>query len=232
MAERIELDGYSFDNDMGLEAQKEEKAIDYVTKQLDMNKPETVLKVYRQIISQKLFHTMVGYNFLKGLQNYLMSNPEMKGEDIAPIEIDSVEESMAAINASRKKRGQSIITTVVTAPGEDAAASGTKGAKEDGKYKNKSRLFMATTMILAGCVVAMFAITLTAKVPTILNYRTMLNNQYATWEQELNEREDAIREREAALNQMIPTEESTQESTEENTQRSQPQPDEEEETEE
>lgn len=216
MADRIELDGYSFDKDMGLEAQKEEKAIDYLTKQLDMNKPETVLKVYKQIISQKLFHTMVGYNFLKGLQNYLNANPEMKKEEIASIEIDSVEESMAAINASRQKRGEGAILTVVGAPGETQAKDSTKAASADGgKYKKRSTLFMISTIILALCVIAMFAITLTARVPTVLNYRSMLNNQYELMVKDLEQREQSVREREQKLNSQTPMEGTNPSETEE-----------------
>ena len=48
-------------------------------------------------------------------------------------------------------------------------------------------------------VIAMFVITLTADQPNILNYVRALLNKYATWEQELTEREAAVRERELEL---------------------------------
>ena len=40
----------------------------------------------------------------------------------------------------------------------------------------------------------MFIITGTSKNPTIINYETELINRYSAWEQELTEREAAIRE--------------------------------------
>ena len=35
--------------------------------------------------------------------------------------------------------------------------------------------------------------------PTILNYEKALQNRYASWEQELNDRENAVREKERQL---------------------------------
>lgn len=180
---RIEINGYSFEHDMGLAAKKEQTAIEYLTKQLDMNVPQTVMKVYKQIISQKLFHTQVGYDFLKGLQNYLFTNPEISNDDIDTIEIDSAIESMEAINAARIKRGEAAI-------GVDIPTNGKKTVgKADGKYRVRARIFLSTTIILLITVIAMFVITLTAKVPTVLNYQTVLNDRYEQMVKELENRQ-------------------------------------------
>lgn len=181
---RIEIDGYSFDRDMGIEAKREQKAVEVMTKRLDMNKPDTVLRAYKQITSQKLFHTQVGYDFLKGMQNYLITNPEIDNSEIYPIDIDSPEESLMAMNLAREKRGEK-------------AKTGKKGPKANDSSRTK--IFMATTIILGITVVAMFIITLTAKVPTVLNYERVLIDRYSNWEQELNEREEILNAKEAAI---------------------------------
>lgn len=181
---RIEIDGYSFDRDMGIEAKREQKAVEVMTKRLDMNKPDTVLRAYKQITSQKLFHTQVGYDFLKGMQNYLITNPEIDNSEIYPIDIDSPEESLMAMNLAREKRGEK-------------AKTGKKGSKANDSSRTK--IFMATTIILGITVVAMFIITLTAKVPTVLNYERVLIDRYSNWEQELNEREEILNAKEAAI---------------------------------
>lgn len=187
---RIEIDGYSFDRDMGLEAKREQKAVEVMTNKLDMNKPDTVLRAYRQITSQKLFHTQVGYDFLKGMQNYLITNPEIDNSEIYPIEIDSPEESLLAMNAAREKRGEKAKSMPQSK--KNAASSG----KDSG---SKAKIFMATTIILGVMVVSMFIITLTAKVPTVLNYERVLLDRYSTWEQELNEREAEVNAKEAVI---------------------------------
>lgn len=190
--DRFEMNGYSFDRDMGFEARKEAKAIEYLTKQLDMNVPETVMKVYKQIISQKLFHTQIGYDFLKGLQNYLYTNPNIDNSDIDTIEIDSAEESLKALNESRLKRGEAALKI-----GGTATAKGKKSSvNEDGKYKLRSKMFLVTTIVLLLTVISMFIITFTSKVPTILNYEKVLNDKYSLWEQELTERENDLRKKE------------------------------------
>ena len=54
-------------------------------------------------------------------------------------------------------------------------------------------------LFLAALVIAMFAITLKSDNPNILNYKNVIVNQYASWEQELSEREQAVREKEQQL---------------------------------
>lgn len=186
-SERVIINGYSFDQGMGVAAKKEKTAIGVISRKLDMDKPETVLKVYKQIISQKLFHTQVGYDFLKGLQNYLITNPEINNDEIECIEIDSPEESLEAINHVMAKTS-----------GGNATSKAKKA--EDGKYKKRAKIFMSTTIILIVCVVMMFAITLTANVPTIVNYKSVLNDQYSQWEQSLTEKENRLMELEKQLN--------------------------------
>lgn len=45
----------------------------------------------------------------------------------------------------------------------------------------------------------MFVITLQSDNPNILNYRQAITNEYASWEQELTERENKVREKEQKL---------------------------------
>ena len=62
---------------------------------------------------------------------------------------------------------------------------------------------MITSMIvnamLVAVIVVMFYIAYTSDNPNILNYENNLVNKYAQWEQELSERENAIREKERNL---------------------------------
>ena len=54
-------------------------------------------------------------------------------------------------------------------------------------------------ILLLITVIAMFAITLDSDNPNVLNYERALTDRYASWEQELTEREQTLRERERAL---------------------------------
>ena len=56
---------------------------------------------------------------------------------------------------------------------------------------------MNIVMIVA--IIAMFVITLNSDQPNILNYERNLQNKYASWEQELTQREQTVREKEREL---------------------------------
>ena len=64
----------------------------------------------------------------------------------------------------------------------------------------KCRSLVLAIGVLCALVIGMFIITFTGDNPNIINYKNALENQYSEWEQELDEREDAIREKEAELN--------------------------------
>ena len=63
----------------------------------------------------------------------------------------------------------------------------------------KLKISLCVNAILVVCVVAMFAMTLTSDSPTIVDYQSKLLNRYASWEQELTEREKAVSEKEQDL---------------------------------
>ncbi len=48
-------------------------------------------------------------------------------------------------------------------------------------------------------LIAMFVVALNADNPNILNYKSALENRYAEWEQELKEREAAVKLKEREL---------------------------------
>ena len=71
------------------------------------------------------------------------------------------------------------------------------------KTKDNTKKRLITSMIvnamLVAVIVVMFYIAYTSDNPNILNYENNLVNKYAQWEQELSERENAIREKERNL---------------------------------
>lgn len=69
--------------------------------------------------------------------------------------------------------------------------------KDGGKDGFKISVILNVLLILA--VAAMFTITIRSDNPNILNYKRVITDKYAQWEQELTERENAVREREREL---------------------------------
>lgn len=186
--EKIIVNGFVFQNEEeAKQAQKEIEGVKFIKEKVDMNKPEAVLDVYNKMIRQKLFETVIGFSYLKELQDYLYSIPFVDNAQILPIPVEHpiLEEQF------RKKR-----------PGSKTKQQQEVKAKEqfvNVDYKNRYRIMKWMSIVLAICVIAMFAISATANHPTILNYEQELINRYAQWEDELSEREAVILEREAEL---------------------------------
>ncbi len=64
---------------------------------------------------------------------------------------------------------------------------------------DKMRISVITNVILVLLVAVLFIITLNGENANALNYRKAIQNEYASWEQELTEREKAVKEKEQEL---------------------------------
>lgn len=173
--------GFSFGSQKDAElAELERKKIEYLETKLDYSKPETILKVYDKAIHERIFKTPVGIVFLKKLQDFLYADETIDSQLIADIPL------FHNYDDELRERANPARTRVKPAP-----------AKKD--KKNVLHLSIVLNILLVCAIVAMFAITLNAEQPNILNYKTVITNQYSEWEQELKDREAAVREKEKEL---------------------------------
>ena len=68
------------------------------------------------------------------------------------------------------------------------------------EYKGRFVTSVVVNILLAVALAVLVLLSLQSEVPTIVNYRTAVVNEYSEWEQELHEREQAVREAEQKLN--------------------------------
>lgn len=185
MAELREVDGFLFsDEDSYKAAQKEAKAVEYLKKQLSGKDGTAILKIYNQLLEQNIFHTQVGYTFLHDIYVALRRQTKIADSVIPPIKVDSVAKKEAApVQEKQEEKPPKVIVKTI----------GGASAKQN-KY------LKIVVAVLVVVVIGMFAITLTSQSPTILDYETKLQNKYASWEQQLTEREAQIKLKEAQLN--------------------------------
>lgn len=182
------VDGFAFTSENEAEqAKKEREGIRYIKEKTNMNNPEMVLQIYNKMIREKMFVTSVGYAYLYDLQEYLHTNPQINDEEILPIEVvhPSLQESLK--EEKNKHRTQM----------QELKKKAAKKLPTDTELLNKYKVSLLVNLILAISVVFMFVISATSSHPTILNYEEKLINRYSAWEQELNEREAALREAES-----------------------------------
>ena len=221
-----------------VEEKKEQRAVEYLRTQLDMDQPETVLQIYAQIIEQDVFHTEVGFVFLNWLKDYLLASPAIDNERIPefvmPEAPKPAEEAPAAppkskpvqkkadandrlaaeknTKAGTKKTAKKAVKT--KADIQDRKSRKRKGFRRFGKSNPAEQgadqrkapapvlfLSLLLNVVLIAMVVVMFVLTLTSDSPNILNYKNELEDEYASWDEELTMREQAVKKREAAVEQ-------------------------------
>ncbi|MCR4791521.1 MAG: hypothetical protein K5871_02100 [Lachnospiraceae bacterium] len=174
--ERVTALGYEFAClDDAILAQSEMKKIDYLKEHLDKGDADTVKALYDKAIDEKFFKTPVGIGFLSEMREYLIDTLDYSEDEVRAIPLYMFYDS-----TSEKK----------------------KPAKASEKKKEPAGVLFASIVLniaLIIGVIIMFWIAKNTDQPNILNYETAITNRYAAWDQQLTEREEAVREAEREL---------------------------------
>lgn len=174
----LSVGGYRFYTEKDAQLAAEElKKIEYLEARIDYSRPDSILTVYEKTIHERIFRTPVGMQYLKKLRDYLLERPEIDPERVPEIPLY---QSFSGVIRERSNPAKNRIQT-----------------KDGGKDGFKISVILNVLLILA--VAAMFTITIRSDNPNILNYKRVITDKYAQWEQELTERENAVREREREL---------------------------------
>lgn len=167
------------DGDVSL-ALNEEKTIQYIKQRTNMNNAETILAVYRGAIEKKLFRTPVGYSYLHELQIKILQS----GIDPELVPDIPLYQVYGNINVDADKPKRTITVNTV---------------KKRDELRQKNKRLVWVNVILIIIIIAMFIISLNSSNPNILNYRNVIENEYSAWEQDLTDRENAIKEKEREM---------------------------------
>lgn len=178
---QIIVNGYAFKNaeDAAL-AETERKKIEYLRLHLKNAEPDKVHAVYTKAVSDNMFRTPVGLDFLKELRGYLVDDCDFSDDEVIPIPVETT--------YSDKIREKS-------SPAKKRIDPDTKKEKIPFIY-----ISVVLNILLVIAVIAMFYITLHSDNPNILNYETAINNKYSYWAQQLTEEESELRRKERELN--------------------------------
>lgn len=182
--QKLSVDGFVFftEKDAGLAA-AERKKIEYLEARVDYTRPESILSVYKSSIEKRIFRTPVGLEYLKGLREFLLAQP-----DADPQEIPDIPLYCHFSNEIRE-----------TSRPAKSRVKPLKGEDPEEKRRFRYRMSVMLNMLLILAIAAMFMITLRSDNPNVLNYERVLTDKYASWEQELTERESELRARELEL---------------------------------
>lgn len=161
-------------------AVREKKQIEYLESHLDYRRPEQVLVLYERMLRERIFKTPVGMIYLKQLQSFLLDK-----SGIDPARVPMIPVYAPCTGAPVKK--------------ERTAQRGRETSRTEQRQPAWMRISVILNVLLVAAVIAMFVMTLTSESPNVLNYRTTILNEYSSWQQDLQEREQVIREKEREL---------------------------------
>lgn len=224
--ERINVEGFVFtDEKMMQMACQEAESIQYVRERVDMGNPRMVLEMYRKLIEESVFETPVGYMYLKELQDYLLTRPELAGEELEPIQVNGISMADVRMGAQTYAAGSHEHGTESVQNGNEAdleqkqdmaewyeehlmrekqkkREADLKCAKVERRLREtKKYLYVSMASIVFFLIfsIGMIVITLTDDNPNIINYENKLVDKYEAWEHDLEEREQAVKEQEKKL---------------------------------
>ena len=150
--------------------EREQQAVDYIKANANLSELAVVEKIYQQLSKQGTFQTAIGLGFLQELETLLLPEEEPEPEVSKPtMKMYTKEEVVAELKKAKTKQ------------------------------QKKVQILTVSTVILAIMVVVMLGISMTSKLPTVLNYKDMVTDEYASWETELRNREEEVRRREQEL---------------------------------
>ena len=173
------VNGFLFGDKADVEiANQELSAIQFIEKKITGQSAETVLAVYQAALEKKMFRTPVGYSYLRDLQKRMLKGGVDK-ERIPPISLYQVYNDAYKV----QERPRRITQT----------------KKETNPDRRLMRNSIWANIIMFFIILVLFIITLTGENANVLNYRNVITNEYSSWEEELKNREQAVREKEREL---------------------------------
>lgn len=171
------VEGYRFATVADAEtARMELKKIENLEQKLDYRRPQNVLLVYNRAVDNRVFLTPVGFSYLQKMQKELLKWG-MPADKVRPV-------PLYATFSNKTANSRSIRLSV---------------AQRHPEYQGRFLASLLVNVVLIALVVAMVLFAWNTDTPNIINYRQAIENEYSEWEQELTQREQAVREEKRKL---------------------------------
>lgn len=178
--DELTVAGYIFATHEDAELAKNEiNKISYIESKMDMTNMTVVAGIYNKALENRTFQTPVGMEFMHSLYNML--NDAGLKDQVEPFPLYTTFKRMD-LSDSKKKR---VFSTKV---------------EEEASIKMKLRNSILINVILVVLIIALILISYNGSTMNAINYKAAVTNEYAAWEQELKNREAAVREKERELN--------------------------------
>ena len=173
--------GYTFSDAHDYkEAKREAETIEYIKANTDLSDLNKAVKLYHKLVERKTLKTVVGFEFLKELQERIKKEGIVSDDNIPSIRVENKEKQIRTYSGEMEhEREQKHLAMI-----------------ED--YKIKLRNSRIISAFLAVIIVAMILISIFSDRNIFSNFENKIIDKYSAWEEDLNAREKALDTREAA----------------------------------
>lgn len=176
------VDGFSFSDIREYkEAKREAETIEYIKANTDLSDLNKAVKLYHKLVERKTLKTVVGFAFLKDLQERILKDGIMSKESIPGIRVEKDEKQLKVYSNALEHEQENKLRLLLQ------------------EYKIKLRNSRIISFFLIGIIIAMLLISIFSDRTMFSNYENEVLNKYAAWEEELEERERLLIEREKQL---------------------------------
>lgn len=174
MEKKFTFQGHTFDDEKQLiVAKKEAEAVEYLRSKTDFGNMNNLRKLYDRILDRNMMETVIGIEFLKEIRETLLSSGMFKEEQLRPIPLlPEVKKLKKRVESQKRSRERTLLE----------------------RCERQNTILKTVCFFLIVLVIAMFAIVLLGKrSPLAIRYEEQIVNKYASWAQEIREKEEYLR---------------------------------------
>ena len=175
MEKKFTFQGHTFDDEKQLiAAKKEAEAIEYLREKTDFGNMANLLKLYNRILDRSMMETVVGISFLKEIRETLIGSGMFTEDQVRPVPLlPEVKKLKKRKEAQTKSRERTLLE----------------------RSERQNTILKVVCFFLSVLVIGMFVIVLTGKrSPLAIRYEEQILNKYASWAEDLQEKETYLRE--------------------------------------
>lgn len=175
MGNNFTFQGHTFDDEKSLiAAKKEAEAIEYLRSKTDFSNMNNLRKLYDRILERNMMETVVGIEFLKEIRGTLINSGMFKEDQLPQVPLlPEVKKLKKRKEIQKRSREMTLL---------------------ERSERQNTRLKIICFFLIV-LVIGMFAISLTGtRSPWALRYEEQLLDKYASWADELQEKENYLRD--------------------------------------
>lgn len=175
MGNKFTFQGHTFDDEKQLiAAKKEAEAIEYLRSKTDFGNMNNLMKLYDRILDRDMMETVIGIEFLKEIRETLVGSGMFKDNQVRPVPLlPEVKKLKKRKEIQRRSREMTLLE----------------------RSERKNTILKIVCFFMGVLVIGMFVIVLTGtRSPLAIRYEEQLINKYAAWAQEIQAKEDFLRE--------------------------------------